>query len=338
MILMADEKDADTFHKLISEFESISNLRLNLSKSIAYGTVGAHNKVIKNWDIPIKKNTDDLFTYLGGLVYLIYLNRLVIGRKAQYILATLKATSIPSILNIRRLIQNAIDIQFKGLTWYHFFLHFDFGNQNSNELRTIIINSLSDRSPQTASLISSWFELTARSEHHPSVTAPVVHYTITSMAPETEILPYVQHQHTGEPLTTTTTFNSNSKKFYAAQWESHIITPSKAANKDKDMWKDYWSRFSNFVNKHPGSFEYYHQLNNYCKKICCYCNNNNHYNTNDHLRDECKVTQQKWKIIRGGTTLRLNSNFSPSNISRKALIGNIMPVSSQIQYLYRNFT
>ncbi|GME84876.1 unnamed protein product [Ambrosiozyma monospora] len=62
---VADEKDADTFHKLISEFESISNLRLNPSKSITYGTVGAHNKVIKNWDIPIKKTTDDQFIYLG---------------------------------------------------------------------------------------------------------------------------------------------------------------------------------------------------------------------------------------------------------------------------------
>ncbi|GME73982.1 unnamed protein product [Ambrosiozyma monospora] len=58
---VADEKEADTFHKLISEFESISNLRLNPPKSIAYGTVG----VIKNWDIPIKKTTDDQFIYLG---------------------------------------------------------------------------------------------------------------------------------------------------------------------------------------------------------------------------------------------------------------------------------
>ncbi|GME73983.1 unnamed protein product [Ambrosiozyma monospora] len=64
------------------------------------------------------------------------------------------------------------------------------------------------------------------------------------MAPETEILPYVQYQHTGEPLTTTTTFNSNSKKFYAAQWESHIIITSESTNEDKDMWKDYWSRFT----------------------------------------------------------------------------------------------
>ncbi|GME71157.1 unnamed protein product [Ambrosiozyma monospora] len=31
--IVADEKDADTFHKLISEFESISSLRLNPSKS-----------------------------------------------------------------------------------------------------------------------------------------------------------------------------------------------------------------------------------------------------------------------------------------------------------------
>ncbi|GMG52657.1 unnamed protein product [Ambrosiozyma monospora] len=45
---VADEKDAATFHELISEFGNISNLRLNPSKSIAYGTVGAHNTVIKN--------------------------------------------------------------------------------------------------------------------------------------------------------------------------------------------------------------------------------------------------------------------------------------------------
>ncbi|GMG40633.1 unnamed protein product [Ambrosiozyma monospora] len=66
----------------------------------------------------------------------------------------------------------------------------DFQDINANELRTIIINGLFNRSSQTASLISSWFEMTARSEHHPNVTAPVINYTIASMAPETEL--YVQ--------------------------------------------------------------------------------------------------------------------------------------------------
>ncbi|GME71476.1 unnamed protein product [Ambrosiozyma monospora] len=52
----------------------------------------------------------------------------------------------------------------------------------------------------------------------------------------------------------------------------------------------------------------------------------------NYLWNECKVTQQIWKIIRGGTTLRLNSNFAPNNISQKALIGNIMPAQYLVKF------
>ncbi|GME86101.1 unnamed protein product [Ambrosiozyma monospora] len=62
---IADEKDATKFHNLISGFEKISNLKLNPTKSTAYGTTWAQNAIIKNWDIMIKSTTDDTFIYLG---------------------------------------------------------------------------------------------------------------------------------------------------------------------------------------------------------------------------------------------------------------------------------
>ncbi|GME70918.1 unnamed protein product [Ambrosiozyma monospora] len=73
MILMADdviatvndETDAVIFHSLISQFEKLSNLKLNPMKSVAYGTPGAKNRMIQNWKIPMNAITDPQFVYLG---------------------------------------------------------------------------------------------------------------------------------------------------------------------------------------------------------------------------------------------------------------------------------
>ncbi|GME70349.1 unnamed protein product [Ambrosiozyma monospora] len=259
MLLMADdviatvndETDAAIFHSLISQFEKLSNLKLNPMKSVAYGTPGAKNRV-------------------------------------------------PSIINIRQIILSAVNQDFEGFSWLFFLLHYDFGTWISSQIKNKVVMTLSTSSPQTAFLVESWFGLTTRNDFHPDIPAPITKFFITYLHPDAELISHVQHKHTGSPIQPTS-FNSTSKTFYESNWKDHIITPSRARDNNITNWKQFRSKFSNFVSKNPGSYStfhrfqtghLYHQLNMNQKETCCFCNQSDFKNSDDHILDVCIITDR----------------------------------------------
>ncbi|GMG38038.1 unnamed protein product [Ambrosiozyma monospora] len=57
----------------------------------------------------------------------------------------------------------------------------------------------------------------------------------------------------------------------------------------------------------------------------------NFRNSNDHILDECIITDRIWKLIRQGTTHRLNSKHSPLQISQQKIMGRIRPPQHYIK-------
>ncbi|GME73207.1 unnamed protein product [Ambrosiozyma monospora] len=169
----------------------------------------------------------------------------MMGRKAFYIYLTLTSTTVPSIINIRQFIQSAVNQDFEGFTWFFFLLNYDFGTWISSQIKDKVVITLSTSSPQTASLVESWFGLTTRSDFHPNTPAPITTFSITSLPPDAELISHVQHKHTGSPIQPTS-FNSTSKTFYESNWKNYIIIPSRARDNNITNWKQFWSKFSNF--------------------------------------------------------------------------------------------
>ncbi|GME83273.1 unnamed protein product [Ambrosiozyma monospora] len=82
--------------------------------------------------------------------------------------------------------------------------------------------TLTTSSPQTASLVESWFGLTTRSDSHPDAPAPVTTFSITTLPPDAELISRIQHKLTGSPIQPIS-FNSTSKIFYENNWQDYII-------------------------------------------------------------------------------------------------------------------
>ncbi|GMG19859.1 unnamed protein product [Ambrosiozyma monospora] len=200
MILMADdvivtvddEKDATIFQSLIKQFEQLSNLKLNPTKSVAYGTPGAKNNAIVDWGSPINLTTDPTFVSLG--------------------------------------------IPLNGLNW-----------------ETRLKDTLKKIPPLWDKCWKSWFALTSRSGSHPNTPAQPTSFSITSLTPASALNSNIQHSFTSSPLQDTS-FNSTSKAFYESNWKDSLLIPSRAKDKTITGWKQFWSIFSKYVNKNPGSF------------------------------------------------------------------------------------
>ncbi|GME70418.1 unnamed protein product [Ambrosiozyma monospora] len=193
--------------------------------------------------------------------------------------------------------------------------------------------TLSTSSPQSASLVERWIGLTTRSDFHPNTPAPITTFSITFLPPDAELISHVQHKHTGSPIQPTS-FNSTSKTFYESNWKDYIIIPSRARDNNITNWKQFWSKFSNFVNKNPGSYStfyrfqtghLYHQLNMNQKETCCFCNQSDHNNSNEHILDECIITDRIWRLVQQGTTHKMNSKHAPLHITQQEIMGKIMP-------------
>ncbi|GMG39652.1 unnamed protein product [Ambrosiozyma monospora] len=102
---------------------------------------------------------------------------------------------------------------------------------------------LYESSPQTASLIESWFVLTSRSGSNPNTPAQPTSFSITSLPPESALKSNIQHSFTSSPLQGTS-FNSTSKVFYESNWKDSLLIPSGAKDKNITGWKQFWSIFS----------------------------------------------------------------------------------------------
>ncbi|GMG27536.1 unnamed protein product [Ambrosiozyma monospora] len=122
---------------------------------------------------------------------------------------------------------------------------------------------------------------------------------------------------------------------------SQVIFQLLARNKSITRWKKFWSKFSNFVNKNPGSYStlhsfqtghLYYQLNSHSNETCCYCNQSDFKQTNDHILDECIITYNIWRIIQQGTTFRLNTRYAPRQISQETIMGVMMPAQYYIKF------
>ncbi|GME72130.1 unnamed protein product [Ambrosiozyma monospora] len=245
MILMADdviatvndETDAVIFHSLISQFEKLFNLKLNPMKYI--NTHYTHHscppdilttfkqQITKSIQPPngFRISTSKIQTplWLGGFGWL-DLSHQMMGRKAFYIYLPLTSTTVPSIINIRQIIQSAVN---QGFTWFFFLLHYDFGTWISSQIKDKVVMTLSTSSPQTASLVEKGFGLTIRSDLHPNTPAPITTFSITSLPPDAELISHAQHKHTGSPIQPTS-FDSTFKTFHESNWKDYIIIPSRA--------------------------------------------------------------------------------------------------------------
>ncbi|GMG27449.1 unnamed protein product [Ambrosiozyma monospora] len=165
---------------------------------------------------------------------------------------------------------------------------------------------LYESSPQTASLIESWFVLTSRSGSHPNTPAQPTLFSIPSLPPSSALISKIQHSFTSSPLHDTS-FNSTSKVFYESNRKDSLLIPSRATDKNITGWKHFWSIFSKYVNKNPGSYSafhlfqtghLFHQFNLNFKETCCFCKQSDFTGTNGHILDECIITDRIWKLIR----------------------------------------
>ncbi|GMG25843.1 unnamed protein product [Ambrosiozyma monospora] len=165
-----------------------------------------------------------------------------------------------------------------------------------------------------------------------SITQPTSFF-ITPQPPETELVSNIQNSFTSSPLQATS-FNSTSKRFYESHWKEYLIIPSKAREKNTTKWKQFWSIFTKFVNKNPGSYStfhifqtghLFHQLNLQSNETCCFSKQSDFKGTNDRILDECIITGRIWKLIRQGTTHRLHSKHFLLQISRQKIMGKIKP-------------
>ncbi|GME72642.1 unnamed protein product [Ambrosiozyma monospora] len=64
------------------------------------------------------------------------------GRKAYYIYLTLTSTTIPSIINLRQIIQDALNQEFEGFTWFFFLLHYDFDRWTAAHIKDKVLMAL----------------------------------------------------------------------------------------------------------------------------------------------------------------------------------------------------
>ncbi|GME71826.1 unnamed protein product [Ambrosiozyma monospora] len=98
-----------------------------------------------------------------------------------------------------------------------------------------------------------------RSDFHSNMPAPITTFSTTSLPPDAELISHVQHKHTGSPIQPTS-FNSTSKTSYESNWKDYIITPFGTRDNNITNWKQFWSKFSIFVNKNPGSYSTFHRF------------------------------------------------------------------------------
>ncbi|GMG35384.1 unnamed protein product [Ambrosiozyma monospora] len=226
----------------------------------------------------------------------------MMGRKAYYIYLTLTSTTIPSIINLRQIIQEAVNQEFEGFTWFFFLLLYDIDSWTSAHIKDKVLSGMDESSPQTASLIESWLVLTSRSGSHPNTPAQPTAFSITSLPPESALKSNIQHSFTSSPLQDTS-FNSTSKIFYESNWKDYLLIPSRATDKNITGWKQFWSIFSKYVNKNPGSYSafhlfqtghLFHQFNLNSKETCCLCKQSDFKGTNDHILDKCIITNAEF--------------------------------------------
>ncbi|GME70513.1 unnamed protein product [Ambrosiozyma monospora] len=258
--------------------------------------------------------------WLGGFG-LIDLSRQLHGRRASYIYAALTETCTPSTLNVRSILQTALNHVLGTTTthfsWYHFLLQCDWQTDSGTIMTTTNIQAtvstfLRARFPWLTFQLESWFSLTEKSETHSSFAQSVTLDLNSLEAPDQELVKWIQLAGEATQITAMS-FSSSSRRYYQAHKEEKLIVPRAF---------HYYHLFQ------TGHIQ--HRLGLNSTSNCQFCHSD-YMETSNHLLDEYVITDLIWDIVRGGTATRLDSKNPPIQIQEKFLTRRIMPLHHMVK-------